>query len=205
LAKEKNWDTLLAAVAQVIEKRQDVRLVIIGDGDEQRALINHAKKLGIAERVEFTGKIPFADVPHYLKAADLFCFASVTETQGLVTMEALAAELPVVAVEATGTSDVIEHGRHGLLTDNDSTALAQAILSVLDDEALWQRFKEAATARAKDFDMLLQAEKLVAVYHQAIEDQQADHLVRVDKQKKIFQMIIDEEQWQKWLGLEKES
>jgi len=161
--------------------------------------------LGIAERVEFTGKIPFADVPSYLKAADLFCFASITETQGLVTMEALAAELPVVAVEATGTSDVIEHGRQGLLTDNDSDALAQAILQVLADEALWQRFKEAAAARAKEFDMLRQAEKLVAVYHQAIEDQQADRLVRVDKQKQIFQMIIDEEQWQKWLGLEKES
>ena len=180
-------------------------MVIIGEGDEKRALIKYAKKLGIAERVEFTGKVPFADVPNYLKAADLFCFASITETQGLVTMEALAAELPVVAVEATGTSDVIEHGRQGLLTDNDSDALAQAILQVLADEALWQRFKEAAAARAKEFDMLRQAEKLVAVYHQAIEDQQADRLVRVDKQKQIFQMIIDEEQWQKWLGLEKES
>ncbi|HEX9924048.1 MAG TPA: hypothetical protein VGD99_15435, partial [Anaerolineae bacterium] len=97
------------------------------------------------------------------------------------------------------------HGRQGLLTDNDSDALAQAILRVLDDEALWQRFKEAAIARAKEFDMLAQAETLVAVYQQAIEDQQAGRLVKVDKQKKIFQMIIDEEQWQKWLGLEKES
>jgi glycosyltransferase involved in cell wall biosynthesis len=117
-------------------------------------------------------------------------------------MEALAAELPVVAVEATGTSDVLEHGQQGLLTDNDSDALAQAISQVLDDEALRQQFKEAAAARAKEFDMLHQAEKLVDVYQQAIEDQQADRLVQVDKQKKIFQMIIDEEQWQRWLGLE---
>jgi len=200
LAKEKNWETLLTAAAEVIRKHSDVRLVIIGDGEERKALNKVAQDLNIAGRVEFAGQIPFGDVPSYLKAADLFCFASVTETQGLVTMEAIAAGLPVVAVNATGTRDVIEHAQEGLLTDNDSMALARAISQVIDDEALLQRFREGAKKRAEDFDIIQQAKKLLDVYHQAIEDKKANQFVRVDKRKRIFQLMIDEEWWDKLLG-----
>lgn len=203
LAQEKNWETLIAGAAQVMQERDDVRLVIIGDGEQRKALKKYAEELGVGNQVEFTGKIPFEDVPRYLKAADLFCFASLTETQGLVTMEALAADLPVVAVDATGTSDVVEHGKQGLLTENDSEALAQALEKVIEDEDLFQRFKEAAPKRARDFDIKVKAEKLVEVYQQAIEDQKAGRLVKVDKRKKIFNLIIDEEQWNKLLGRER--
>ncbi len=113
LAREKNWETLLKAMPAVIEQHPQARLVILGEGEERASLETLATKLGIRERVEFTGSVPFNEVPAYLKAADLFCFASVTETQGLVTLEALAAGLPVVAVDANGTRDVVanEPGR----------------------------------------------------------------------------------------------
>ena len=153
LAVEKNWSTLLAAAGQVMRQHREVRLVIIGEGEEHNALLHQAQELGIADRVDFTGLVPFADIPRYLKAADLFCFASVTETQGLVTMEAMAAGLPVVAVNATGTRDEVEHGQEGLLTDNDSAALAQAIHQVIEDETLWQQFRQAAGKKAAAFDI----------------------------------------------------
>ena len=63
-----------------------------------RNLEKQAQSLGIASRVTFLGWLPFDDVPCYLKAADCFGFASLTETQGLVTLEAVAAGLPVAAV-----------------------------------------------------------------------------------------------------------
>jgi hypothetical protein len=66
--------------------------------------------------INLIGTVPFDEVPNYLKAADLFCFASITETQGLVTLEAMAAGLPIVAVDATGTSDAVTNGEQGLLT-----------------------------------------------------------------------------------------
>ncbi|MBN1220529.1 MAG: glycosyltransferase family 4 protein [Anaerolineae bacterium] len=200
LAKEKNWETLLAAVAQVMKTHADVRLVIIGQGDEEKSLEKLTQKMGIARRVEFSGPIPFDEIPCYLKAADLFCFASVTETQGLVTMEALAAGLPVVAVDASGTRDVIEHDEEGLLTDNNCDALARAIEQVLNNPVLRQRFKEAAKRKVKYFDALYQARRLMDVYQQAVEDKKAKQTVHVDKRKKIFKFIIDEEQWQKLLG-----
>jgi len=197
LAKEKNWETLLAAVALVMDTRDDVRLILIGDGDQRKDLEHYARQLGIAERVEFTGKIPFADVPGFLKAADLFCFASVTETQGLVTMEAMAADLPVVAVDATGTRDEVEHGQEGLLTSNDKDSLAQALEQVLGDDALCQHLKAGARKKAESLDSLLQAKKLVTAYDQAIDDKRADFFINVDKRKKIFKFTIEDGWWRK--------
>ncbi|MCB0177543.1 MAG: glycosyltransferase [Anaerolineae bacterium] len=201
LAEEKNWKVLLAAAGSAFKQHPQARLVIIGDGEQKDELSKLAGKLGIAERVEFTGKIPFDEVPLYLKAADLFCFASTTETQGLVTMEALAAELPVVAVEASGTQDVVEHDRQGLLAENNPEALAAAINRVLDDEELYHRFKQATADRAAEFDMKRKAEDLIEVYHQAIDDQRADRPVQVDKARKIFELIIDEQKLEQFFGL----
>jgi glycosyltransferase involved in cell wall biosynthesis len=194
LAKEKNWETLLAGVAAAIKGREQVRLVIIGDGDYRRDLESVAGDLGIGEQVEFTGNVPFEDIPGYLCAADLFCFASTTETQGLVTMEALAAKLPVVAVDASGTRDVIENEKDGFLTLNEPEAFGRAVARMINDPDLRERFRNAAWQKAQTFEMKLQAQKLVAVYEQAIEDYRADQRVRVDEQKEAFNSI-SEEQW----------
>jgi glycosyltransferase involved in cell wall biosynthesis len=165
--------------------------VLIGEGSVQDELAQLAATLGVAHRVEFTGTIPFEDIPRYLKAADLFGFASTTETQGLVTMEALAAGLPVVAVNATGTQDIIRHEQDGLLTEDDSAALAQAICRMLESETMYQTFKAAALRRAKDFDILAQSQRLLEVYQRAIEDKKANSTVAVPKAKKFLNVALD--------------
>src|SRR5215208_232438 len=83
LAPEKNWDTLLRAFAKVYAQHPDLQLVLIGDGPAKAGLELLAAELGITDRVTFPGALPFEEVPRYLKAADIFGFASVTETQGL--------------------------------------------------------------------------------------------------------------------------
>lgn len=181
LAKEKNFETLLVAAAEVMRERNQVRLVLIGDGPERKALEELAGNLGIASRVEFAGRVEFAEIPGYLRAADVFCFASVTETQGLVTMEAMAAGLPIVAVDATGTSDAVTHGQEGLLTENDSAALAQALQRVVDDAALRQQFKTAAAKKVAWFDIKAQTQKALEVYERAIEDKKADRYVEIKR------------------------
>ena len=131
LAPEKNWRTLIEAVALAIRSGAMLRLVILGEGPERNNLELFSHSLGIADYVEFLGETPFNDIPGFLKAADFFGFASTTETQGLVTMEALAAGLPVVAVNASGTRDVVENVRQGFLVENDPQALANAIEKLL--------------------------------------------------------------------------
>jgi glycosyltransferase involved in cell wall biosynthesis len=197
LAREKNWATLIKAAAQVFERLPKTRLVILGDGDERQELEKLAQDLGIRARVDFLGLIPFEEVPDYLAAADLFCFASVTETQGLVTQEAMAAGLPIVAVKAGGTADVVEDGRDGLLVTDDPGTLAQAIIRVLEDENLRGLLKTTALKKVETFNIKRQAEQLVSVYWQAIEDKAHGRLIQVDKQKPLLK-----EKWYELLGLE---
>lgn len=179
LAKEKNFDTLLDAAAKVFKERSGVRLVIIGGGMEEKHLQKHAGKLGISEKVEFTGTIPYEQIPNYLKAADIFCFASVTETQGLVTMEAMAAGLPVVAVEATGTSDTVEHGKNGLLTKNDPDDLARGMEQIIDNPDLRHRLTEGAKAKLKWLDISRQAERMLEAYGQADEARKENRYIKM--------------------------
>ena len=169
LALEKNWGTLINAAVGVIRKYPNVKLMILGEGAEHKALHKQAFELGIAENVELPGRIEPEDVPNYLSAADIFCFASITETQGLATLEAMAAGLPVAAVDASGTSDAFEDGKQGFLTLNDSAALAQAIEKLVVNPDLRNYMGEAAQIRAKDFDILNQAQRLLAVYETAKE------------------------------------
>jgi len=180
LAKEKNWDLLLRATAISLNNHPNLRLVLLGDGPERRDLEDTAVELEISDRVDFIGEVPFEEVPSYLKAADFFGFASTTETQGLVTMEALAAQLPVVAVNASGTRDIVQNEVQGLLVEEDPQALAKGIDSLLSDDKLYHKFRDAAQSRAKKFDMNTLAKNLIKIYEQAIQDNNEKRFVQVE-------------------------
>lgn len=174
LAPEKNWDTLLRAFAKVASQKPNLRLVLIGDGPAKATLESLASELGIAEHVTFTGALPFDKVPCHLKAADIFAFASVTETQGLVTIEAMAAGLPIVAVDGSGTRDIVEHEKQGFLVENDADALAKGIQNLLADPQRMKRFSNNALKKAKTFDINELGKQMVSVYQQAILDKKED-------------------------------
>ncbi|MDQ2693341.1 MAG: glycosyltransferase family 4 protein [Chloroflexota bacterium] len=177
LAPEKNWDTLLRGFASVVREKPELRLVLIGDGPAKGDLRELASELGVAERVTFTGAVPFDEIPTYLKAADAFCFASVTETQGLVTIEAMAAGLPVVAVDGSGTRDIVKNGRQGFLVDNDPEALAKGIKKLLADPQRLKRFSENALKKARAYDIQVLGKRVIDVYHQAIEAKKQNQYV----------------------------
>ena len=190
LAPEKNWDTLLHAFAKVQGEHPGIRLVLIGDGTARQSLETLASELGIAERVTFTGALPFEEVPRYLKAADLFAFASITETQGLVTIEAMAAGLPVVAVDGPGTHDIVEHGKQGFLVENHSNALAKGIKKLLSDSQRIKRFSNNALKKAKTFDVNELGKQTISVYEQAIEDKKANQYVTLKPEETTPQETV---------------
>jgi glycosyltransferase involved in cell wall biosynthesis len=183
LAPEKNWETLLRAFATLYPKHPDLRLVLIGDGPSREDLQSLAAELGIAERITFTGSLPFEEVPAYLKAADVFSFASVTETQGLVTIEAMAAGLPVVAVDGSGTRDIVEHGKQGYLVENDADALAKGLDDLLSDPHHMKRFSNNALKKAKTFDVDQLARQTIDVYEQAIQAKKDDQYVTLNTEE----------------------
>ncbi len=188
LANVKNWPLLIDAAQIVLAKHPDVRFALIGDGPERDALQKQVKKSGLADRFEFIGRVPYEDVPSYLKAGDLFAYASITETQGLVTLEALAAGLPVAAVDASGTNETVENGVDGLLTANDHEALAAAIDQVLSDKALYAQLQAAAKAKAEAWDIKVLAQKLLDIYAQAAVDQKAGRTMQMDQKKSVFDL-----------------
>jgi glycosyltransferase involved in cell wall biosynthesis len=177
LAPEKNWDTLLRAFAKLHEEHLGARLVLIGDGTAKQSLEALAADLGVADRVVFTGALPFHEVPRYLKAADVFAFASVTETQGLVTIEAMAAGLPVVAVDGPGTRDIVENGKQGFLVENDPEALAKGLNKLLADSQRLKRLRNNALKKAKSFEVNQLGKQLISVYEQAIQDKKENQFV----------------------------
>lgn len=181
LAKEKSFDVLIDAAAKVMRDRPNVKLVIIGGGSEQKELEKQASALGIGDRVLFTGIVPYEAVPGYLKAANIFCFASTSETQGLVTMEAMAADLPVVAVDATGTRDIVEDGKDGLLTENSAAALAAGIERVVDNTDLRQTFVDNARAKIEWYDSKRQAQRMLDVYAHAKEEKRLGRSIKVER------------------------
>lgn len=166
LAPEKNFECLLRAFAKVAGSPS---LVILGEGAHRQALENLARELGVSERLNLVGSVSPGEVLAYFKASDLFVTASVTETQGLVTLEAMASGLPVAAVRASGTSDVVIDEESGLLTDNDPNALADAISRMLGAPNLLKRMAARSLEITKNFDTRICAERMLTVYGEAIE------------------------------------
>ena len=181
LAIEKNWDTLMEAASVVMNKVPNVRLVLLGDGSEWKKLQKKAKSLGIIDRVEMPGGVDLDDVKNFLVAADIFCFASVSEAQGLVTLEGMAAGLPVAAVDGSGTRDILQEGIQGFLTHNDSRSLAQAIEKLVVDDELRSKMGLASRLRAREFDIMKMAHRLMDVYAEAQESAREGKLIRCNR------------------------
>ena len=115
LAPEKSVETLLEGFASAAARDPRLRLVIVGDGTSAEALRARAGKSDLAGRVAFLGQLPRQRALAALKGGDVFLFASRTETQGLVLVEALACGVPVIAVAAPGVSDSVDHGVDGVV------------------------------------------------------------------------------------------
>ncbi len=169
LAGEKNLEFLLWAFARIAEERPGVRLLMVGDGPAKDKLKKLAKQLDVESKVIFTGAVPHAKVPDYAAAADLFVFSSVTETQGLVLTEAMAAGAPVVAVEAPGSVDILTQGG-GILVEPQEQAFSEAVLDLLSDEERLKARGEEALQIAQRYSVPAITKRLLTVYETAIED-----------------------------------
>jgi glycosyltransferase involved in cell wall biosynthesis len=146
----KGHDVLLEAWARVAGQMNNAYLILAGDGPLKDSLVQQAQRLKIDERVRFVGHIP--DVRPVLWNADLLVFPSRAEPLGMVTLEAMASDVPVIASRVGGIPEIIEHEQSGLLVEPGNDAeLAQAILLLLGDQSLRMRLVEGGRARLKNF------------------------------------------------------
>jgi glycosyltransferase involved in cell wall biosynthesis len=168
LDREKSVGRILAAFERVAGTVPRARLVLVGHGTEADTLRREARALPAGDRIVFLGVRPHEALVECYRAADLFVFASETETQGLVLAEAAACGVPAVSVSGPGCDEVVRDGETGVLTKPDAASLAEgAIGLLLDDE---RRARMAARARGvaeREFDVRLQIDRTLAVYAEA--------------------------------------
>lgn len=150
LIPDKGVDMLLDAMA-IVSKHRRVRCTIIGDGPEKTALEAQAAALGLAEQVTFTGSVD--NVYPYLKAATVLVHPSRREGFGITPIEAAACALPVITVDEPGNAakELVKDGNLGAVCPADSQALADAILTALEDSFRAQH-GEPARQWARQFD-----------------------------------------------------
>lgn len=117
MVREKNVDRIIDIFAEhVAPLHPDATLTLVGDGADHDAFVARAQRLGIADRAFFQGEVPVSETRGWYHHADVFVYASQSETYGQVISEAMACGLPVVAFDdGAGVAQQITHGRDGLL------------------------------------------------------------------------------------------
>lgn len=145
LARGKGHDHLLRALARLRPRRPEVRLLIVGDGEQACALRQLVRALDLSEIVIFAGQRD--DVAEILAALDVVAAPFLNEGLGLASLEAVAAGIPVIGFDAPGTNEAVVHGETGLLVPCAyEAALADALERVLGDPMLHERLAEACRA-----------------------------------------------------------
>lgn len=166
LGREKNVEMLLRALWH--SRLDGVRLLVVGDGPHRGELQALAEELGVESKVTFAGYLEHDDAIAAYHLADAFTFASTTETQGLVISEAMAAGLPVIAVDDPATCDFVVHEQSGLITPARPEPFAAAIDRLLADRNTLAAYAANAKTRARLFSIERQAEHLEAHYERAV-------------------------------------
>ncbi|MGM0692625.1 MAG: glycosyltransferase [Pseudomonadota bacterium] len=168
LALEKNLAFLAEAVAEALVRLPGAHFLVVGEGEARGDIQSLAESRGVAGRLHFTGRLQGQALIDAYHAMDVFAFASHSETQGMVVAEAMAAGLPVVAVDASGVREVVVDGRNGrLLGEDDVDAMAEALVTLVDPDVRLP-LAEAALQTAADHDERRSAERCLAVYRRAI-------------------------------------
>lgn len=132
VAHEKNIDFLLHVVAETKKRIENVLMIVAGEGPAVSTLKKLAGELGINENIMFIGYLSRQqDLPDCYAAANVYVFASRTETQGLVLLEAMAAGTPVVSTAVMGTADVLEDKQGALIAEETVSNFSKKVIRVL--------------------------------------------------------------------------
>jgi len=169
IAKEKSIDVVIGAIPKLIEKLPDLKMVIVGEGNEIENLGKFADSLGVGDHVIFTGGKPWDEIGKYYQLGNVFCSASVSETQGLTFAEAMAAGIPVVAKKDECIENIIDDTVTGMLFQSDDD-LPDLLYRVLTDKELSRRLSAASVAAMESLSVEAFADSVEALYRHILEN-----------------------------------
>ncbi len=169
LVWRKGLPTLLRAFTQIAETRDDVDLLVVGDGPARNRMRRQVPRR-LRSRVHFLGCLPRRKLLECLAVADVFCAPSLgKESFGMVLLEAMAAGVPVVASDIDGYRNVVSHDSDGYLVPPDRPELwSRALVELLDDPDTAARLSRAGHRKASAYRWQVIARKLESVYCQVL-------------------------------------
>lgn len=168
VAEEKNIDFLMRVVHRLKPRLPNLQFLIAGEGAAKKGLEKMTEEMDMENYVHFAGYLSKDDWRDCYAGSDLFVFASVTETQGLVVTEAMAAETPVVAVGEMGIKDVMATGRGGLVTRLDEDEFTEAVYKMLTDKALYAQKKSETLSESEKWSSKAMAHRMIEAYEKLL-------------------------------------
>jgi glycosyltransferase involved in cell wall biosynthesis len=168
LDAEKHLQALVKAFAR-IAPIYDCHLLIVGDGTDVENLQYLIEKLGVTNKVTFTGRVSDEDLPLLHQVGTVYVMPSPVELQSIATLEAMASGQPVVAVDAGALKELCQNDRNGFLCElDDDVQLAIAILAIISDKELRAQMSKQSLVIAKTHNLDYTLERFEAIYTELI-------------------------------------
>lgn len=189
LAEEKNVEFLLEVTKDLVKKYSNFKFMIIGDGPDMEKYQKYSKENHLENNIIFTGKVPWDEIPVYYQLCQVFVTASVTETQGLTVVEALAASIPVVCVDDASFHNVVIPDLNGQLFKTKKQC-KEYLIDLYEHPAKRKHMALQARISSDRYGLKYYGEAILDVYRNAI---------KTKKESKGF----FEKMWDRFKGEEK--
>ncbi len=172
LAPEKNLEYLAEAAARGLEEREDLWFVVVGEGPSLEGIRARFEENDLSSRLAAPGALSGKDLADVYAAMDLFAFSSTSETQGMVLVEAMAAGTPVVALDASGSREVVEDRQNGRLLPAEASTedFARAVVQLLQDPRALTETRERALETARSLSREACAARLECLYESILKE-----------------------------------
>jgi glycosyltransferase involved in cell wall biosynthesis len=170
LIPRKGLHYLIEAAKHVVKERDKTKFVVVGEGPLKSHLTAYCKEQGVSDKFVFLGGVPEELLHRLYNCADVFVSPSIQEGQGITLLEAQATAKPVVAFNVTAITEVVKNKETGLLVTPDSSELADAISTLLNDKPLREKMgRSGREFVSKTFSWDVCAQKMSKVYSEAAE------------------------------------
>lgn len=167
----------IKAYANLLKEGVQAKLTFVGDGQTRKECENLANKMGISDKVVFTGKKPMGEIPGYMKKADIFVHHSVTSSDGdmegipTVIMEAMAVGLPIITTRHSGIPELVVDGKSGFMVEErDVVSYTKRMIEIAgnyETRISMGRFNRDRII--EDFNMTKQNQELKSLYYRVLD------------------------------------
>jgi glycosyltransferase involved in cell wall biosynthesis len=191
LIERKGQDQLIEAVKRLTDEGLDVMLSLVGTGDAQTRYEDHARRIGIQDRVRFVGYVSREQISACYNQAHVFALPSFNEGMSLAALEAMAAGLPIVVTRTGGTEELVEEGINGFSFDwGDNDQLTNHLRSFAKNRALVGRMGAIARSRAENFGWEKIAADFLDLFNQiASRSIKSNSVVKAEVESKIHKRV----------------